>query len=398
MTTHGSYPHVIRLLGPWEYYWSPQQGEHPPGRPAPHRETSAACAPQGSGRRSTARIQLTTSGWTWQALLEPQAAGHLRLSRSFHAPTRLDPDERVWLVVDGADPHAEVAFNGQLLGTTPGYALAAAWDITQRLSPRNGVELRFHLPPEASGALRPGRYGLPGGILGQVRLEVRRRQFLTHLAVFPAGGEPRPHLVVSGRWHGEPSPVPLSLRVVAAGRELAFHRLTPSGDFRLHLDPGPLEASWIAGRGGSPLHVQVDLLRGGDCVWTEARTTSLRSLDWDPGGPLRVAGHPVAIAAAPRYAAEEGDLALARATPSTAAALAFIPRGDYLAQADQRGAALAIYVPAAWAPDVCPRLAHHPAIVAWWTDAPPAALPVHSTAEGFFGRPWVDLARAGSLA
>jgi hypothetical protein len=398
MTVSNSYPHVIRLLGPWEYQWMPRRAEGPSVGTGPQSGQPVAQPPQQGARAAVARLQLTSSAWTWESLIEPQAAGQLRLARAFHVPTGLDSDERVWLVVDGADPSAEVLLNGQRLGATPGYAQSAPWDITDRLSPRNRVELHFQLPPDSTSTLRPGRNGLPGGLLAPVRLEIRCRQFLSHLAVFPEGQNRRPRLIVRGRVGGCASSVPLHVRVVAERRELAFHRLAGAADFCLALDASLLDAAWAPGRGGTALQVHVDLLGGGQVVWSESRTTALRSLCWENHGPLRVAGQAVAVATASPCSAQGASMALAQATAASAAALSFVPTDDWLAQADQCGAPLAIYVPSAWAHEVCPRLAHHPSIVAWWSDVPPAAMPGGNVPEGYYGRPWIDRPPAGNAA
>ncbi len=54
------------------------------------------------------------------------------------------------------------------------------------------------------------------------------------------------------------------------------------------------------------------------------------------------------------------------------------------------GLALVQFVPLAWADEVCPRLAHHPSIVAWTaTAAEIARAPQEQLTRVAFGRPWI---------
>lgn len=66
---------------------------------------------------------------------------HTTHSRKFGRPRTLDTTERVWLICATVPGAAQVAVNGQLVGTAAAGGPFAA-DITERLQARNIVELR----------------------------------------------------------------------------------------------------------------------------------------------------------------------------------------------------------------------------------------------------------------
>lgn len=130
-------PHRIRLRGPWDLL-VPQTG--------------AAAEP----RRATPPCD-------WSTVLGAEFRGTARFRRFFHAPDRLMPHERLWLVVEGANERALVHLNGAALGEFAGATTAWECDITERIAPRNELTMDVVAPVGA-------------GALGAVRLEVRREK------------------------------------------------------------------------------------------------------------------------------------------------------------------------------------------------------------------------------
>jgi len=116
-----SYPHVIRLRGPWEFQ---PLARLIPGPDGALVETAAALPPAGR----------VTPPADWGSSLSPGFRGRVRYTRRFNRPTGLEPHERVWLVIDGVDACGSYALDGHPLGSIDGYALPAANDITDLLA------------------------------------------------------------------------------------------------------------------------------------------------------------------------------------------------------------------------------------------------------------------------
>jgi hypothetical protein len=111
----------------------------------------------------------------WGALLGADFRGRVRYLRRFHAPTNLDVRDSVFLTFDGVDLRGEVTLNRAALGAIDGPLAAARFDITSLLKLRNQLIVEVELPPldvAREQELRAGRAGSPGGIVGEVRLEI----------------------------------------------------------------------------------------------------------------------------------------------------------------------------------------------------------------------------------
>jgi beta-mannosidase len=155
--------HVIRLRGPWEY--------EPLGRlliaaDGTRRESTGELPPPG-------RMHLPAD---WGETLGPDFRGRVRYRRRFGRPTNIEPHEQVWLVIDGVDYFAAVSLNGKSLGCVIGYQDRAEFDIRDLLAERNLLTLDVELPSYETGSAapaRPGRDQMPGGPIGEVRLEIR---------------------------------------------------------------------------------------------------------------------------------------------------------------------------------------------------------------------------------
>lgn len=154
--------HVIRLRGPWEY--------EPLAR----------------------AMQIDTAEWQLQAIDLPPAGrvsvpanwgetlglnfmGRVRYVRRFGKPTGLSPSEAIWLAVDGVDAFASVSLNNQAIGEVPGPESHARFNVTEYLKPRNILVLEIEKPrlngPRCYADVSDSRHGLPGGPIGEVRLE-----------------------------------------------------------------------------------------------------------------------------------------------------------------------------------------------------------------------------------
>ncbi len=156
--------HVIRLRGPWEY------------------EPLARVWIDARGERSESRESLPAAGRQhlpadWGLTLGADFRGRVRYTRRFGLPTNLEPREHVWLVVEGVDYSGRLELNDSQLGEVTGcIGPPAEFNVTALLGERNVLILEVELAnyePSATAPHRPGREYLPGGPIGEVRLEIR---------------------------------------------------------------------------------------------------------------------------------------------------------------------------------------------------------------------------------
>jgi len=155
-------PHVIRLRGPWVY--------QPLERQVLAGDGSVVAV--AGGLPEAGRITLPDD---WGKTLGGDFRGRVRYVRRFGRPSNLDRAQRVWLVCDGVDLRATCELNARALGPIEGYRRAVRFDITSELAERNELTVDVELPPldyQSEQGLRPDRAGLPGGIIGEVRLEI----------------------------------------------------------------------------------------------------------------------------------------------------------------------------------------------------------------------------------
>jgi hypothetical protein len=158
-------PHVIRLRGPWEYQllvlFQPLDD-----------------LPAGGTLHLPA---------DWGDVLGGDFQGVVRFTRRFHRPTGLNAASRVWLVIDDVDWHATVTLNDQLCGDVicshstdvsshaASQRCPARFDVTANLLPQNILSISVSSPGLSAGGAalpRPGREGLPGGLIGLVGIEI----------------------------------------------------------------------------------------------------------------------------------------------------------------------------------------------------------------------------------
>jgi hypothetical protein len=109
----------------------------------------------------------------WSALFGADFLGRVRYRRTFQKPTGLDSGERVFLVVEGPRSGGRVELGREPLGTIlEGAALRV--DITERLEDHNTLEVEVDHPvlDETCNPLRTPTRSAPGGLVGEVRLEI----------------------------------------------------------------------------------------------------------------------------------------------------------------------------------------------------------------------------------
>ncbi len=154
--------HVIRLRGPWEY------------------RLVASTSPLAGGSRGAQTGELPPSGRItmpadWGSTLGADFRGRVAYHRRFGRPTGLGSADRVELVIVRVDALGSVQLNGEWLGEIPAGGQAWRCNVTTRLTRRNELIVEVELPhvtDDRPPVSRPGREGLPGGLVGEVRLEI----------------------------------------------------------------------------------------------------------------------------------------------------------------------------------------------------------------------------------
>jgi hypothetical protein len=157
-------PHIIRLRGPWEL--------------EPLARYVAGGDPLCEETRDLPAGGRVSVPGDWGELLGTDFIGRVRYTRRFNCPTNLGHGQRVWLALDGADPRADVVLNGRPIGQVDGYQATTRFDITAAIQPHNGLTVEVCMPGAVfhDDACRPGRAGQPGGLIGEVRLEIGASQ------------------------------------------------------------------------------------------------------------------------------------------------------------------------------------------------------------------------------
>ncbi len=158
-------PHVIRLRGRWRL------------------EPMARTRRLADGTSQTISRPLPAPGETsapsdWGEILGRDFRGRVRYTRRFNRPTGMAAVLRIDLVVECVDAFGRVIFNGQPLGEIPLGLVEFRTEITSRLELFNRLEIEVELPECDETSLRMprgSRDGLPGGLVGEVRLEITGR-------------------------------------------------------------------------------------------------------------------------------------------------------------------------------------------------------------------------------
>ncbi len=119
--------HRIRLRGPWLLV--PDAGTDAGGLTETETGTETAAR---TVRLPAPRGELVDGG-----------AGRVRLSRRFHCPTNLGPDDRVSVVVHELPDGADVCLNGTRLARQSSDVAADSVFATSRLEPTNLLSVEF---------------------------------------------------------------------------------------------------------------------------------------------------------------------------------------------------------------------------------------------------------------
>jgi len=149
--------HAIRLRGPWDYQVLARSVE----RGGKVELSGADLPPPG-------RVTMPTD---WGDSLGGDFRGQVLYRRKFNGPTGIAPTLRVWLVFDGADAAAVVALNNTRLGRVDGPGCRAEFDVTLLVRQHNTITAIVEKPflDDEAG----DRANVPGGLVGEVRLEIR---------------------------------------------------------------------------------------------------------------------------------------------------------------------------------------------------------------------------------
>jgi hypothetical protein len=153
--------HTIRLRGPWKL--------EPVFRYVPRAD--GGYDRLADGLPPAARMQVPAD---WSAAWGGDFLGRVRYVRTFNSPPGLQPDERVWLVVEPQRSEARVVMLEDTLGVVAAEGPPQRFDITHRLSPHNRLEIFVDHPAIVSGwsGVQGGATLPPGGLVGEVRLEI----------------------------------------------------------------------------------------------------------------------------------------------------------------------------------------------------------------------------------
>jgi hypothetical protein len=110
----------------------------------------------------------------WGAVLGGDFLGRVRYLRTFQMPTGLEAGERVFLVVEAARSRGVVALSRKRLGEVCSNGEQFRFDISGLLEDHNRLEIVVEHPAlDAAGAANDdGGTRLPGGLIGEVRLEI----------------------------------------------------------------------------------------------------------------------------------------------------------------------------------------------------------------------------------
>lgn len=153
--------HTIRLRGPWNVEPVARFVLQPDGTYRPERVN----LPPG--------VKMTMPA-DWSAAFGANFLGRVRYLRVFQSPTGLENGERVFLVVEGGRSRALVELNGKRLGEGFTWGQVGRYEITAMLEDHNRLEIVVEHPALDAGraANDDGSIRLPGGLVGEVRLEI----------------------------------------------------------------------------------------------------------------------------------------------------------------------------------------------------------------------------------
>ena len=153
--------HTIRLRGPWHVEPVARFLLQPDGT---YQSTPDDLPP-------AARVTMPAD---WAGVCGGNFLGRVRYHRIFQKPTGLDSGERVFLVVEAPRSFGVVELNRKRLGESTVGDAPLRVEITALLQDHNQLEIVVDHPSlDAAGAPNDdGETRLPGGLVGEVRLEI----------------------------------------------------------------------------------------------------------------------------------------------------------------------------------------------------------------------------------
>lgn len=191
-----SYPHRIRLRGPWEY------------------------SIPGGNAVGGGRVHLPC---TLDQTQLRDYAGPVRFTRNFGYPGRIDADERVWLIIAGLAREARIVLYDRDCGLHA--AGFVELDATTLLSDRNRLEIEM--------ALVPGQKTL----WEDVALEIRALAYLAQMQLQRSGQA----LTIMGRVAGV-AQEPLELYTLVDGRNVDYQKVAAGCAFSIHIPEMPTQS------------------------------------------------------------------------------------------------------------------------------------------------------------
>jgi hypothetical protein len=146
--------HIIRLRGPWQLEPVERWVRRADGG------YDQVCDDLPAATKATMPAD-------WSESFGPEFFGRVRYSRHFNLPTGLEPNDKVFLVVEPPRSRAQVRLNGQALGELRFGGPAARFDVARLLAVKNSLEIEVEHPEPDDGSR-----GATGGLVGEVRLEI----------------------------------------------------------------------------------------------------------------------------------------------------------------------------------------------------------------------------------
>jgi hypothetical protein len=152
--------HTIRLRGPWELEPVARFVQLDDGR-----------YERIDGPLITVRAKLPAD---WANALGRDFLGSVCYRRTFQRPTGLKQGQRVWLIVEPPRSCCVVTLNDYSLGAVLGVGDPGKFEIRELLRDHNWMDILVHHPSlDAAGfAKNDINSQMPGGLVGEVRLEI----------------------------------------------------------------------------------------------------------------------------------------------------------------------------------------------------------------------------------
>ena len=203
---HAEYPHRIRLRGPWE--WRPSESD-------------------------SAAPNLVHMPCTWQDLVATQPGAQIRFLRRFGQPQLQNPNERVWLVVEGLASSAKVWMNDNVIDPCHTGPERCEREVTDLLERRNRLRIQMDRGPDGE---RPWQ---------EIELEVRCAAYLRDVRIGFVKDGPESRVRVSGEVAGA-TEQPLELYVLVANRTVGYAAVKAGEPFAVSTEPLPADLAGAA--------------------------------------------------------------------------------------------------------------------------------------------------------